>query len=95
MAHHKRKRPKHQRNGCLFCKPHKDNGAKNKLHPSVARHLQEDLDDLWEPSYVDARGTLTADMIESAAQRAMDACGTINEEEEASIKRLTAKLAKE
>ncbi len=23
MAHHKRKRPKHQRNGCLLCKPHK------------------------------------------------------------------------
>ena len=24
MAHHKRRRPKHQRNGCLYCKPHKD-----------------------------------------------------------------------
>jgi hypothetical protein len=23
MAHHKRKRPKHRRNGCLLCKPHK------------------------------------------------------------------------
>jgi hypothetical protein len=23
MAHHKRNRPKHQRNGCLLCKPHK------------------------------------------------------------------------
>lgn len=22
--HHKRRRPKHQRAGCLFCKPHKD-----------------------------------------------------------------------
>lgn len=24
MAHHKRRRPKHQRAGCLHCKPHKD-----------------------------------------------------------------------
>lgn len=23
MAHHKRKRPKHRRNGCLLCKPQK------------------------------------------------------------------------
>jgi len=23
MAHHKRKRPKHRRGGCLLCKPHK------------------------------------------------------------------------
>lgn len=26
MGHHKRKRPKKQRAGCLFCKPHKGNG---------------------------------------------------------------------
>lgn len=23
MAHHRRKRPKHRRSGCLLCKPHK------------------------------------------------------------------------
>lgn len=23
MAHHKRRRPKHRRSGCLLCKPHK------------------------------------------------------------------------
>ena len=23
MVHHKRKRPKHRRSGCLLCKPHK------------------------------------------------------------------------
>jgi hypothetical protein len=23
-VHHKRRRPKHQRSGCLGCKPHKD-----------------------------------------------------------------------
>lgn len=28
MTHHKRKRPKSRRAGCLLCKPHKKNGAK-------------------------------------------------------------------
>ena len=27
MAHHKRKRPKNRRSGCLWCKPFKMNGA--------------------------------------------------------------------
>jgi hypothetical protein len=26
MAHHKRRRPKNRRAGCLLCKPHKANG---------------------------------------------------------------------
>jgi hypothetical protein len=29
--HHKRKRPKNRRSGCLMCKPHKANGASKKL----------------------------------------------------------------
>lgn len=29
MAHHKRRRPKHQRAGCLLCKSHKDERTKN------------------------------------------------------------------
>jgi hypothetical protein len=37
---HKRKRPKNRRAGCLMCKPHKANGAKNSLKPSVRRRLQ-------------------------------------------------------
>ena len=40
MAHHKRKRPKNRRAGCLMCKPHKGNNAKNKEKPSVKRRLQ-------------------------------------------------------
>lgn len=28
MAHHKRRRPKNRRSGCLLCKPWKANGAK-------------------------------------------------------------------
>jgi hypothetical protein len=29
MAHHKRRRAKNQRAGCLMCKPHKANNAKD------------------------------------------------------------------
>lgn len=44
---HKRKRPKHQRAGCLMCKPHKDerlpkSGRGWHLKPSVRRKLQDD-----------------------------------------------------
>lgn len=42
MAHHKRKRPKHQRAGCLLCKPQKDERAKKKPKPSDQRKLQKD-----------------------------------------------------
>lgn len=45
MANHKRRRPKHQRAGCLMCKPHKDERGKGKAdreRPSVRRRLQED-----------------------------------------------------
>lgn len=30
MGHHKRKRPKDRRGGCLFCKPHKSNANKDR-----------------------------------------------------------------
>jgi hypothetical protein len=44
MANHKRKRPKHQRAGCLFCKPHKDERAAKteRDKPSLRRKLQAD-----------------------------------------------------
>jgi hypothetical protein len=44
MAHHKRKRPKHQRNGCLLCKSYKDErekGSREAEKPSVRRKLQD------------------------------------------------------
>jgi hypothetical protein len=43
MAHHKRKRPKHQRAGCLLCKP-KDERLSKKANAkaSVRRKLQEE-----------------------------------------------------
>lgn len=43
MAHHKRRRPKNRRAGCLMCKPWKVNGTgKGKLKPSEMRRLQVD-----------------------------------------------------
>jgi hypothetical protein len=45
MAHHKRKKPKSSRAGCLLCKPHKHQRAKDKKGSqkiSVRRKLQEE-----------------------------------------------------
>lgn len=41
---HKRKRPKHQRAGCLMCKPQKDErgGKEPRDKPSIRRKLQDD-----------------------------------------------------
>lgn len=36
---HKRKRPKHQRAGCIFCKPHKDERAAKILPANDNRKL--------------------------------------------------------
>jgi hypothetical protein len=37
MANFKRKRPKNRRSGCLMCKRHKANGAKDKDRHSVTK----------------------------------------------------------
>jgi hypothetical protein len=44
MANFKRKRPKHQRAGCLMCKPHKDErlSKKDNIKVSIQRKLQKD-----------------------------------------------------
>ena len=44
---HKRKRPKHLRNGCIFCKPWKDEreAKSNRLKASLKRKLQPDGDE--------------------------------------------------
>lgn len=39
---HKRKRPKHQRAGCLFCKPHKDERVPKRAKASDRRRMQGD-----------------------------------------------------
>jgi len=38
MLHHKRKRPKNRRAGCLLCKPWKVNGAGRKGNGENERH---------------------------------------------------------
>jgi hypothetical protein len=40
VANHKRKKPKNARAGCLHCKPHKANGAKDK-EPVAVKKLEE------------------------------------------------------
>jgi hypothetical protein len=40
MAHHKRRRPKNRRAGCLMCKPHKVCGSKHPNLVAVERQLQ-------------------------------------------------------
>ncbi len=41
---HKRKRPKHRRSGCLWCKPHKDERRKKEPKPSEKRKLQDKVE---------------------------------------------------
>jgi hypothetical protein len=50
MANHKRRRPKHQRAGCLMCKPHKDERVKGKALKdpvNVQKKIQVSHDE-WE-----------------------------------------------
>lgn len=44
---HKRKKPKHQRAGCLMCKPHKDERVKSvkQQKASVQKKLQKTKED--------------------------------------------------
>jgi ribosomal protein L44E len=69
MPHHKRKRPKHQRAGCLLCKPHKDERVSKlrRLPPGQRRKVQreEGLSPLERPANGVARlAYRTADLIE-------------------------------
>jgi len=49
---HKRKRPKHQRAGCLMCKPHKDERGKNSIHTQKLQVQKLDsIDSLVEDVY--------------------------------------------
>lgn len=49
MAHHKRKRPKSSRAGCLWCKPHKHQGAKGTFDARTVQEKRE-LQDEVPPS---------------------------------------------
>lgn len=65
--HHKRKRPKNSRAGCLLCKPHKGNGQKRRLalHPIKTgggrmRALSASADELAESQKQTEVGTFGA-----------------------------------
>jgi hypothetical protein len=46
MANHKRRRAKHQRAGCLMCKPHKDERRKKEPSAGDKRRMQLTPDEL-------------------------------------------------
>jgi hypothetical protein len=48
MTHHKRKRPKHQRAGCLHCKPHKDERGSQEEKASDRRKAEGFFDGFFE-----------------------------------------------
>lgn len=41
MSHHKRRRPKNRRAGCLLCKPHKANGSDKRTRQDKKADLRE------------------------------------------------------
>ncbi len=41
MPHHKRRRPKNRRSGCLMCKPNKANGGSSRSGPRSGIALRE------------------------------------------------------
>ena len=41
MAHHKRRRPKSSRSGCLFCKPYKHQRAKDSFNSQPVQEQRE------------------------------------------------------
>ncbi len=41
MPHHKRRRPKNRRSGCLMCKPNKANGTSSRTGPNPGVALRE------------------------------------------------------
>jgi len=59
---HKRGRPKNARAGCLFCKPHKANGAKGRDPSSAVRRTQRGRDErvVLEESMADIRREVDA-----------------------------------
>ena len=66
MGHHKRKRPKNRRAGCLMCKFHKSNSYKGSLEAQTiqerkAREAEiEQIEDYYDstPLQYDGRGAL-------------------------------------
>jgi hypothetical protein len=53
--HHKRRRPKNRRAGCLLCKPHKANGAKGSEEAQSLAERQSRAAARWELEQIQAR----------------------------------------
>lgn len=51
MAHHKRKRAKHQRAGCLLCKPHKDERGGNGLQMQTEQEKRQRVAEQVDPNH--------------------------------------------
>lgn len=51
MAHHKRKRPKNRRAGCLMCKPHKANGVKKRKFSDCSARGRAEVSGPWKQEY--------------------------------------------
>ena len=62
MAHHKRRRPKHRRSGCLLCKPHK---LTANVKAARRRVRQESLD--YERKADEEAEAIAAERIRSGA----------------------------
>ena len=73
--HHKRRRPKNRRAGCLMCKPHKANGAKKKKHSDKKKMAQEEIrverSSLAHSLDWSLEGLITGEDLEEIAREAM------------------------
>jgi hypothetical protein len=55
VAHHKRRRHKNARAGCIFCKPHKANGNKSMLANQTRQEKLARIDEREQRHEVAAR----------------------------------------
>ena len=55
MAHHKRRRPKHQRSGCLLCKSFKDEREPKTTDGGNLRRLLSAEDEIREYEWRDSK----------------------------------------
>lgn len=74
MAHHKRRRPKRQRAGCMLCKPHKRNGSNlaDRNTTSLRRRLQDSVPKLIEQLELDQQHDFEDRMIATVQNQAYE-----------------------
>lgn len=57
MAHHKRKRPKSRRSGCLHCKPHKGPGGEHQNMKAKQLRWREQEREGHDTAFVSLEGS--------------------------------------